>query len=106
MSTRPFKSQASSSRVGNAFGGFGGAGFGASQSSVLSYVQEPPEYSSINDGNVVVAFKNLSKKDGTTKARALEDLRSYVTSSDNQIEEAFLEAWVGSHTFGGIPEIC
>ena len=95
MSKRQFKSQASSGRAGATFGGFGNASFGASQASILSYVQEPPDHSGITDANVVVAFKNLSKKDGTTKAKALEDLQSYVVSSQSEIEEAFLEAWVG-----------
>ena len=77
-----------------AFGALGSTGFGKSQSSVLSYVQEPSDYSSISDSNAVVAFKNLSKKDATTKAKALEDLQVYVTSSEVDVEEAFIEAWV------------
>ena len=100
MSKRQFKSQASSGRVGAAFGGFGSPGFGSNQSSVLSYIQEPPDYSSISDANVVVSFKNLSKKDGTTKAKALEDLQSYVNSTEFEIEESFLEAWVGLSILG------
>ena len=95
MSKRQFKSQASSGRASNTFGSFGSPGFGSDQSSVLSYVQEPPDYSSINDPNVVVAFKNLSKKDATTKAKALEDLQTFVTPSDAEVTEAFLESWVG-----------
>lgn len=94
MSKRQFKSHASSGRAAGAFGTLGGSGFGSGQSSVLSYVQEPSDYSSISDSNVVVAFKNLSKKDATTKAKALEDLQLYVNSSEVDIEEAFIEAWV------------
>lgn len=94
MSKRHFKSHATSGRAAGAFGTLGGSGFGSGQSSVLSYVQEPSDYSSISDSNVVVAFKNLSKKDATTKAKALEDLQLYVTSSEVDIEETFIEAWV------------
>ncbi|UJO21556.1 E3 ubiquitin-protein ligase listerin [Fulvia fulva] len=96
MSKRQFKSQASSGRVGGGSGGFGSsaAGFASSGSSVLSYVQEPPDYSAISDSNVVVAFKNLSKKDNTTKAKALEDLQSFLITSDREVEDAIVEAWV------------
>ncbi|KAL5316607.1 hypothetical protein ACEPPN_015656 [Leptodophora sp. 'Broadleaf-Isolate-01'] len=96
MSKRQFKSQASSSRVasGAGFGGFGSTSSG----STLSYLTEPPNLSAISDANVVVAFKNLSKKDGTTKSKALEDLRAYVQAHpfelDGGVEDAVLEAWV------------
>ncbi|KAI7460887.1 hypothetical protein KC357_g8860 [Hortaea werneckii] len=92
MSKKQFKSQASSGRVGAGFGAFG-TGFGSAQSSPLSYIQEPLDFSGISDANVVVAFKNLSKKDSTTKAKALEDIQSHV-SSDVEVEEGLLEAWV------------
>ena len=109
MSKKQFKSQASSSRaINGAFGGaadgrpfatsFGLSTFGAVASSPLSYVYEPPDLSGLSDPNVGVAFKNIQKKDGTTKAKALEDLQSYVSSSGehrNELEEAMLEAWVG-----------
>ena len=94
MSKKPFKSQASSGRTGNALGGFGAAGFGSGQSSALSYVQEPPDLSAISDPHVVVAIKNLSKKDGTTKAKALEELHTHVSASSTEIEDGLLEAWV------------
>lgn len=94
MSKKQFKSHASSGRAGATFGGFGTSGFGTAQSSVLSYVQEPPDYSTISDANTVVAFKNLSKKDETTKAKAIEDLQTFVISSDVEVEDGFLEAWV------------
>ncbi|KAF2753817.1 hypothetical protein EJ05DRAFT_514744 [Pseudovirgaria hyperparasitica] len=94
MSKRQFKSQASSSRAANA--GFGG-GFGASSFataySPLSYVTEPPNLSGISNANLVVSFKNLSKKDSTTKAKALEELQAYVASGE-EIEDAALEAWI------------
>lgn len=98
MSKKQFRSQASTARA--AFGGgasfgnsFGGSAFGAS--SPLSWIAEPPDLSGISDPNVTVSFKNLSKKDSTTKAKALEDLQAHVsTTEDQQIEEAVLEAWV------------
>ncbi|KAK5137975.1 hypothetical protein LTR08_005772 [Meristemomyces frigidus] len=94
MSKKQFRSQASSGRVGNGSGAFGGAGFGSTHSSPLSYIHEPPDYSGINDVNVVVAFKNLSKRDSTTKAKALEDIQAYISSPEVEIEDALLEAWV------------
>lgn len=102
MSKRQFKSQASSGRAafggGSSFGGsFGASAFGSS--SPLSWITEPPELSAISDPNVAVSFKNLSKKDSTTKAKALEDLQTYITSPDHQVEEAVLEAWVRSCLF-------
>ncbi|KAK8163654.1 RING zinc finger protein-like protein [Phyllosticta citrichinensis] len=95
MSKRQAKSHASSSRA--AASGFGG-GFGSfssfgSSASQLSYVSEPPDLSYISDANTVVLFKNLSKKDSTTKAKALEDLQSHITSPSG-VEDAVLEAWV------------
>ena len=107
MSKKAFKSHASSSRaVSGAFGGdgtiFGGGttspAFGAVPSSSLSYVYEPPDLSGFSDPNVGVAFKNLQKKDGTTKAKALEDLQAYVSSlgaESGGVEEVILAAWVG-----------
>ena len=106
MSKKPFKSQASSSRaVSNAFGGaLEDASLGAPQSnfgglaaSPLSHVYEPPDLRTLADPNVVVAFKNVQKKDSITKTKALEDLQGYTVASSNRkgLEEAFLEAWVG-----------
>lgn len=97
MSKKVFKSQASSGRLPTSgFGGFGGSAFGSSQSSVLSYIQEAPDFSGISDANVVVAFKNLSKRDATTKAKALEDLLATFAAPDATVEEGLLEAWVCS----------
>ena len=108
MSKKAFKSQASSARAASgAFGGVFGRGHGAFGSSSttfggvapspLSYVYEPPTLTGIADPNVIVAFKNLQKKDGTTKAKALEDLQNYVGSLEkNGIDEGVLEAWVRS----------
>lgn len=89
---RQFKSQASSGRVG----AFGSSGFGSTQSSALSYIQEPLDYSLIGDANVVVAFKNLTKKDATTKAKALEDLQGILLVETFDLNEAVLDAWVRS----------
>lgn len=74
---------------GAGFGGFGSSGTG----STLSYLTEPPNLSSIDDANVIVNFKNLSKKDGITKSKALEDLVGYVREGSGP-EESILEAWV------------
>ncbi|GIZ48277.1 hypothetical protein CKM354_001134500 [Cercospora kikuchii] len=93
MSKRGFKSQASSGRVGGGFGGFGSSAFASGQSSVLSYIQEPTDYSAVSDSSVVVAFKNLSKKDSTTKAKALEDLQASLSATED-VEDAIIEVWV------------
>ena len=106
MSKKAFRAQASSARA--ASGAFGGAferedgafgssptTFGTVASSPLSYVYEPPALTGIFNPNVVVAFKNLQKKDGTTKTKALEDLQNYVgTLEKPDIDEGVLEAWV------------
>ncbi|KAI9830833.1 MAG: hypothetical protein M1819_005358 [Sarea resinae] len=108
MSRRQFKSQASSSRASPApFGGGLGSGFSAGQAasssafgataSPLSYITEPPDLASISEPNVIVAFKNLTKKDSTTKAKALEELSSYISALDldkSGVEESVLEAWI------------
>lgn len=90
--------EASSSRAASSFkGGFGGFG-SPSPASPLSYYNEPPDLSSISDSNVVVDFKNLLKKDGTTKAKALDSLRAYAKAhpyeKDGGVEQPVLEAWV------------
>ncbi|KAI9651221.1 hypothetical protein NHQ30_001259 [Ciborinia camelliae] len=96
MGKRQFTSQASSTRAATASGA--GFGFGFTTASTrLSYLTEPPNLSSIADANVIVSFKNLSKKDGTTKSKALEDLRTFIQNQPNEqggVEEAILEAWV------------
>jgi len=101
MSKKQFKAQASSSRAFSAGGTFGsslagGSAFG-SASSPLSYLAEQPDLTAVSDPNVVVNFKNLSKKDSSTKSKALEELHAYVGSlieQKQELEEAFLEAWV------------
>ena len=96
MSKRAAKSGASSARAvstfgSSAFGSSSPAAFGVA-SSALSYVSEPPDLSAISDPNVVVYFRNLSKRDSTTKAKALEDIQAHVAKEP--VEEGILEAWV------------
>lgn len=104
MSKKPFKSQASSSRAStynaqsgsNNIGFFGSSTLGAVPSS-LSYVYEPPDLNAVSAPNIIVALKNLQKKDATTKFKALEELQSYVASAeteDGRLEESIVEAWV------------
>ncbi|KAF2272230.1 RING zinc finger protein-like protein [Westerdykella ornata] len=97
MSKKQSKAQASSARAAvSAFAGFrtsSHAAFGTS-SSQLSYVTEPPDLSHLSDPNAVVYFRNLSKKDNTTKTKALEELQSYVSALEGPLEEGFLEAWI------------
>lgn len=102
MSKKPSKAQASSTRVAisNAGPAFGSSGFGSG--SPLSYLAEQPDLSALSDPNVVVSFKNLTKKDSTTKAKALEDLQSQVSDDSGGVEEAFLEAWVGGSVSGTV----
>ncbi len=96
MSKRTIKSQASSARAAsNIPGGFGisAPAFGVS-SSQLSYVTEPPDLSAISDPNVVVYFRNLSKRDSKTKTKALEDIQAYISSLKEPVEDGLVEAWV------------
>ncbi|EAQ87494.1 hypothetical protein CHGG_04113 [Chaetomium globosum CBS 148.51] len=65
----PDKSKA----AGGRFGGF------STSSTTLSYLAPPPDFSAIPQ-EVVVPFKNLSKKASTTKEKALQDILSYVQS--------------------------
>ncbi|KAI0830982.1 hypothetical protein F5Y06DRAFT_203044 [Hypoxylon sp. FL0890] len=98
MSRKPAKSRATS---GKTFTSSGTSSFGAfspaSRGTDLSYLAEPPDLSSISDANVVVSLKNLQKKDATTKAKALEELVTYVQAHpyerDGGAEEPILEAW-------------
>jgi hypothetical protein len=86
--------RAASTFGSSAFGSSSAAAFGVA-SSQLSYVSEPPDLSAISDPNVVVYFRNLSKRDSTTKAKALEDIQAYISSQESA-EEGLLEAWVRS----------
>ncbi|EQL34360.1 hypothetical protein BDFG_03719 [Blastomyces dermatitidis ATCC 26199] len=104
--SKKFKSQASSSRA--AFGGFGNSAgaFGkfstdsmtqGGASSSLSYIAEPPDLSRISQPQLVVSFKNLLKKDTTTKTKALEDLQDFLCAQDTRsesLEDGLIEAWI------------
>ncbi|ROT43030.1 hypothetical protein SODALDRAFT_28970 [Sodiomyces alkalinus F11] len=76
------------------FGGFSSSSGGSG----LSYLTEPPDFSTISDANVGVSFKNLLKKDATTKTKALEDLVAYVQTHPHEqgggAEDAILDVWV------------
>lgn len=91
---------AASRAFGSGSGGGGFAGFtGTSDSGgSLSYLVEPPSFTAISDPNAVVSFKNVLKKDSVTKAKALEELLSYVQAhpyeQDGGVEEAILDVWV------------
>ena len=102
--SKKFRSQASSARAASAGFGTPSLAFGTSPAtfqttaSPLSYVTELPDFSGISEPKVVVAFKNLSKRDSVTKAKALEDLQEYLSTlgaADPGVEDAVLEAWVG-----------
>lgn len=99
MSRKPTKSRAAAGKVSTNLGsGTFGAFSTASKGTDLSYLAEPPDLSSVSDANVIVSLKNLQKKDATTKAKALEELVTYVQAHpyerDGGAEEAVLEAWV------------
>ncbi|KAJ5359497.1 uncharacterized protein N7496_011910 [Penicillium cataractarum] len=100
--SKKFKSQASSSRAAaGAFGGFGGFSnafdSGGREPSALTYITEPPDLSRIWDQQLVIAYKNLLKKDEITRTKALEELKEYISSVEGKngtVDEGFLEAWV------------
>jgi E3 ubiquitin-protein ligase listerin len=86
------KIQASSSRVvvENTAFGF------AKSVSPLSYLAELPDTSTISNPSTVVIFKNLFKKDSTTKTRALEELTSTLSAlqkKDEPLEDAIVQVW-------------
>jgi E3 ubiquitin-protein ligase listerin len=100
--SKKFKSQASSARAASSTVGGLPSGLGGPPSSFqttaspLSYVTELPNLNAITEASIVVAFKNLTKKDSVTKAKALEDLQEHIASNaDVGPETAVLEAWVG-----------
>ncbi|KAJ6120848.1 hypothetical protein N7523_005128 [Penicillium sp. IBT 18751x] len=99
--SKKFKSQASSSRAAaSAFGSFGGFSSAFSSNgrepSALTYIAEPPDLSRISDQHLVIAFKNLSKKDDITRTKALEELKEHIASVEKNrgtLDDGFLEAW-------------
>jgi E3 ubiquitin-protein ligase listerin len=100
--SKKFKSQASSARAASSTYGGPSLGFGSQPStfqtkaSPLSYVTEVPDLSGISDSRVVVALKNLTKKDSVTKAKALEELQEIISlNGETGPETAVVEAWVG-----------
>lgn len=78
--------------------GFGAAAGSPTTSSSLSYLSDTPDLSTISDSNVRVSFKNLLKKDDTTKSKALGDLIAYTQARtdepDGAVEDAILDVWV------------
>ncbi|KAI1294286.1 hypothetical protein F5Y03DRAFT_373298 [Xylaria venustula] len=104
MSRKPAKARAASSKAASGFGatGFGFGTFASTASGInLSYLAEPPDFSTVSDANVVVSLKNLQKKDATTKAKALDELVAYVQAhpyeQDGGVEEPLLDVWVQSY---------
>ncbi|KAG5301557.1 leucine carboxyl methyltransferase [Histoplasma ohiense] len=102
---KKFKSQASSSRAASggfgssagAFGGFSTDSMTQRVSSSLSYIAEPPDLSKISEPQLVVSFKNLLKKDATTKTKALEDLQGFLCAQDTRrgnLEDGLIEVWI------------
>ncbi|KIW19489.1 hypothetical protein PV08_00061 [Exophiala spinifera] len=100
--SRKFKSQASSARAASAAFGSSSFGFAAPSAgfqtapSSLSYIAEQPDLTAISDPHLLVAFRNLGKKDSTTKAKALEEIQDYVgtAASNNGGDAGLLEAWL------------
>jgi hypothetical protein len=100
--SKKFKSQASSSRAAaGAFGSFGGfSGSISSQGkepSTLTYIAVPPDLSRIAEQQLVIAFKNLLKKDDITRTKALEELRDHISAVEGKkgtLDDGFLDAWV------------
>ncbi|CCC11676.1 unnamed protein product [Sordaria macrospora k-hell] len=73
-------------------GAFGSGGFGAFSSSTasLSYVAPPPDLSSLPQ-DVIVPFKNLLKRDSTTKSKALEEILACVKKSDEPVDDSVID---------------
>ena len=108
MSKKQFKSQASSTRAGAGVyndsndllrGSLPSRPFGTGPSSALSYVYEPPDLTFV-DPQLAVIYKSLQKKDSITKVKALEDLKTYASSQEFDVEDqrardGLLEPWVG-----------
>ncbi|CAL5871644.1 uncharacterized protein PFLUO_LOCUS5897 [Penicillium psychrofluorescens] len=96
--SKKFKSQASSSRAAaSAFGGFGGFSSQGREPSALTYIAEPPDLSRIEEQQLVIAFKNLQKKDEITRTKALEELKDYIFAMEDRkgtLDDGLLDAWV------------
>lgn len=85
--SKKFKAQASSARATSGFGAFGAF---QTATSPLSYIAEQPDLSNISNPNVVVALKNIGKRDSTTKAKALDELLEYLKDT---ADLAIITAW-------------
>lgn len=95
------KARGASARMGgfSAPPGYGVVAVTASYAaSSFSYLADAPDLSTVSDPNVIVSFKNLFKKDDTTKSKGLGDLISYAQAHPNEqdggVEDAILEVWV------------
>lgn len=117
MSKKTFKSQASSNRTFSGIPSLGGLGFGLpatstfgqGPNSVLSYVYEPLDLSDVSDPAIIVSFKNLQKKDGITKLRALEDLHAHIdaqTDNKQSLDDVFLRIWTSLFPRTSIDNSC
>lgn len=65
--------------------------------SALTYIAEPPDLSRITEQQLVIAFKNLQKKDEITRTKALEELRDYIFAIEDRngtLDDGLLNAWV------------
>lgn len=92
------RSRGTAGRNGPAKPGFGAfGGFATTDTSNLSYLSEFADYTSLSDPNVIIAFKNIQKRDTATRQRGVEDLLAYAQAhphdKDGGVEDAVLEAW-------------
>lgn len=100
MKAEKHKSQAQASKAGS-FGAFGTSehnAFGRASSSI-SYLAEQPDFTTFSNPNVIVSFKNLAKRDSTTRTKAVEEIQSHVSKlrdEDLELEDSLMEAWVSS----------
>lgn len=86
--------------------------YGEAPRSSLSFTTPPPDLSQICDGNLLVSFKGLLKKNDTTLAKALEEIRSYVRSKREGDSDKFdlidfsrvIYAWVSTQWMCGLPQ--
>lgn len=94
------KARDANGRVGglSAPSAFGALAASSTTASSLSYLSDAPDLSTISDSNIVVSFKNLLKKDDTTKSKGLGDIISYTqahpSEQDGGVEDAILDVWV------------
>ncbi|KAG5439588.1 hypothetical protein PCANB_002164 [Pneumocystis canis] len=71
------------------FGTFGNA----KKHNLLPFMIEPIEFSDLPP-NLIVIFKNISKKDTTTKLKALDDISTWIDENPGKLNESnFLNIW-------------